>query len=308
MTIEEAKSIKLTDYLHTIGSAPCKQQNNNLWYLSPFRAESEPSFKVTFARNEWYDFGIGKGGNLIALVGELHQVSDATQILRILDGKPITPSSFSFRKQESFQSFEDISVKPLANVALIQFLNERNIPTEIARQYCKEVYYKHNGKLYFVIGFENNKKGYEIRNKYFKGCISPKDIIHLWNCNRSCCLFEGFMDYLSFHAICRQKGVDTAIYDAIVLNSVGNISKALPLFRNYEKVHAYLDNDTAGQSATVELHRLLGNKLTDHSHAYREYKDLNDYLCGQKLEKKLSNNPVANSEYEPPKRKRGFRL
>ena len=31
MTIEEAKNIRLADYLHSLGYAPVKQQGVNLW-------------------------------------------------------------------------------------------------------------------------------------------------------------------------------------------------------------------------------------------------------------------------------------
>ncbi len=72
MTIEEAKNIRLTDYLHSLGYAPVKQQGANLWYKSPFREENEASFKVNAEINKWYDFGLGKGGNIIALASELY--------------------------------------------------------------------------------------------------------------------------------------------------------------------------------------------------------------------------------------------
>lgn len=296
MTIEQTKSIQLTDYLHSIGCTPCKQQHNNLWYLSPLRAESEPSFKVNLNRNEWYDFGIGKGGDLIALVREQHS-ADVAGALQILSGKPIIPGSFSFRQQESFQSFDDISLKPLGNVALLQFLRERGIMDEIATAHCKEVYYKLGGKPYFAVAFENDREGYEIRNKYFKGCISPKAIT--WRCdfNRLCCVFEGFIDFLSFLTICKREGADVAKYDALILNSVGNIPHALRPLRNYEQVHGYLDNDTAGQRATAELRSHFGEKFTDHSPKYSQYKDLNDYLTEQRQEQK-----------QQPKPKRSFRL
>ena len=58
MTIEEAKQIKLQDYLHSLGFSPVKQQGDNLWYKSPFRDESEASFKVNTKLNQWYDFGM----------------------------------------------------------------------------------------------------------------------------------------------------------------------------------------------------------------------------------------------------------
>jgi len=59
MNIQEAKNISLADYLQSIGIIPRKRQGNNLWYSSPFRDETEPSFKVNLTRNEWKDFGSG---------------------------------------------------------------------------------------------------------------------------------------------------------------------------------------------------------------------------------------------------------
>ena len=64
MTITDVKQIRISDYLHSLGYNPVKQQGGNLWYKSPFRQESEPSFKVNTELNLWYDFGAGKGGNI----------------------------------------------------------------------------------------------------------------------------------------------------------------------------------------------------------------------------------------------------
>ena len=67
MNIQEAKTIRLADYLQSLGYSPVKQQGKSLWYKSPFREETEASFKVNTELNQWYDFGTGKGGNIIAL-------------------------------------------------------------------------------------------------------------------------------------------------------------------------------------------------------------------------------------------------
>lgn len=56
MTITDVKQIRISDYLHSLGCNPVKQQGGNLWYKSPFRQESEPSFKVNTELNLWYDF------------------------------------------------------------------------------------------------------------------------------------------------------------------------------------------------------------------------------------------------------------
>lgn len=296
MTIEQAKSILLSDYLYTIGYYPCKQQNHNLWYISPLRNESEPSFKVNLKRNEWYDFGIGKGGDIIAFVCELHQ-TDVGKALHILSGKPISGNSFSFRQKDAFDSFEDIMIRPLSNIALIDYLHQRGIPSDIATTQCKEVYYKLKGKPYFAVAFENEKGGCEIRNKYFKGSISPKAVTWRCNLNKTCCLFEGFMDYLSFLTLCKHNGSDPLKYDALILNSIANISHAVQSLRNYEQILGYLDNDTAGQRITDGLCQYFGNRFIDKRQSYSSHKDLNEYLSNQKEPQKQSVKP-----------KRGFRL
>lgn len=56
MTIEEAKNIRLVDYLQSLGYTPVRQQGVNLWYKSPFREETKASFKVNTEINKWYDF------------------------------------------------------------------------------------------------------------------------------------------------------------------------------------------------------------------------------------------------------------
>ncbi len=65
MTTQEAKKIHIADYLQSLGYSPVKQQGKSLWYKSPFREEAEASFKVNTELNQWYDFGTGKGGNIM---------------------------------------------------------------------------------------------------------------------------------------------------------------------------------------------------------------------------------------------------
>ena len=55
MNTNEAKRIRIEEYLHSLGYSPARQQGDSLWYKSPFRDECEPSFKVNTERNLWYD-------------------------------------------------------------------------------------------------------------------------------------------------------------------------------------------------------------------------------------------------------------
>ena len=288
MNISDAKNIVLSDYLQSIGITPCKKQGNNLWYYSPFRSESEPSFKINLALNQWYDFGLGKGGNIINFILEQHQSDNVSQALLMLSGtaSEIKPHSFSFRQQENIPCFENIRVKPLENPALIQYLKDRQIHVVSAMKTCKEVHFRTNDKAYFAIGFENNLGGFELRNKYFQGTLSPKGITHIQNEKDTCCIFEGFMDYLSFLTIAQKQTTSLGSInkqDYIILNSVANVSKAISAIVSYKEKYCYLDNDKAGVSAFVEIQEKCGQNVKDMSATYREYNDLNDYLCLKKM-------------------------
>ena len=145
--------------------------------------------------------------------------------------------------------------------------------------------YEYEGKTYFVVGFPNISGGYELRNRYFKGCLAPKDITHIRQQGEQrdvCYLFEGFMDYLSFLTIRMNNNPEEPRIeeqDYMVLNSVTNLSKAERLLRPYSRIGCFLDNDHAGQRAYENLKRMFGNRLQDMSHHYAGHKDLNDYLC-----------------------------
>lgn len=60
MDIQTAKQIRIADFLYSLGHSPVKQQGINLWYKSPLREETEPSFKVNIERNQWYDLQLVK--------------------------------------------------------------------------------------------------------------------------------------------------------------------------------------------------------------------------------------------------------
>ena len=321
MNINEIKKIKLADYLQSLGYTPVKQQGRSLWYKSPLRNETDASFKVNTELNQWYDFGIGKGGNIIALAAELYHSENVAYLLeRIAERTPyIRPASFSFGEQRTHNSnFQGVQVGELSSPALIDYLRGRGINIELAKRECKELRCEHNGKPYFAIGFPNISGGYELRNRYFKGCLAPKDITHIRQQGEQrdvCYLFEGFMDYLSFLTIRVNNNPEeprTNEQDYMVLNSVTNLSKAEQLLRPYSRIGCFLDNDQAGQRAYENLKKMFGNKLQDMSHHYAGHKDLNDYLCHRNQAKQAEKKSQVQSARRMPqpqtKKKRGFRL
>ena len=317
MTIEESKNIKLADYLHSLGYNPVKQQGSSLWYKSPFREEKEPSFKVNPDRNLWYDFGLGKGGNIIALAQELYGSDSVPYLLDRIAQQAlhVRPVSFSFRQQSPTQpSFQQLEVVPLSSPALYSYLQERGINTELAKRECREVRYLTGGKPYFAVGFPNRSGGYEIRNKLFKGCIAPKDITHIRQeqPKETCYLFEGFMDYLSFLTLRLERCPDRPDLDGqdyIVLNSTSNLSKAIRPLGGYGRIHCFLDNDKAGMEAVQELQKEYGLRIRDVSYIYGGYNDLNDFLCGKRSEQTERRQEKRQRQAEQPGKKgRGIRM
>ena len=103
MTIQDVKQIKLADYLQSLGYTTVKQQDKNLLYKSPLREETDASFKVNTEFEKWYDFGIGKGGNILALAAELYRSEDVAYLLKRIEERTayIRPASFSFGRQDS---------------------------------------------------------------------------------------------------------------------------------------------------------------------------------------------------------------
>ena len=299
MTIQEAKQIRIADYLQSLDYTPVKQQGNSLWYKSPFRQETEASFKVNTDRNLWFDYGLGRGGNIIALAQELYASDHVPYLLgRIAEQAPhIRPVSFSFRQQASEPSFQHLEVRKLTHPALLRYLQERGIDIALAKPECRELHFIHNGKPYFAIGFPNVAGGYEVRNRFFKGCIAPKDISHIRHqgeTREKCLVFEGMTDYLSFLTL-RMKNCPAMPnldrQDYVILNSVANVSKTIDVLHGYGCIHCLLDNDEAGKNAYRELEREFIGRIRDFSDNYKGHKDLNDYLCGKRQDLAVSPPP-----------------
>ena len=102
------------------------------------------------------------------------------------------------------------------------------------------------------------------------------------------------MDYLSYLTLKathpgggQSKG---NVPDYIVLNSVSNVGKAIPVLKEYKSVLCLLDNDLAGRQAFQQMAE-AGCPVRDKSNCYREYNDLNDYLLGKKMSQENQVNP-----------------
>ncbi|MBE9598699.1 toprim domain-containing protein [Pedobacter sp. MC2016-24] len=278
LSCEDAKNIDMVNYLSSIGIEPIKIRGNDFWYLSPLRNEATPSFKINRKLNRWYDHGTGKGGNLIDFAIAWHSCT-VGDLLQILNGnftgteKQVwhTPTA----AEKAAPRISVSTVKDLQSTELLNYLRERGILLQIAAAYCQEVDYLFENKKYYAIGFKNDKGGYELRNRYFKGSCSPKGVTTLKNGSKTLLVFEGFIDFLSYLVITQK--MDIPLQDYLILNSLAFFEQSVPLMLGYDTVRLFLDNDPAGQNCSLYA-RSLDERFQDESSMYQNYQDLNNFL------------------------------
>ena len=299
-TIQAIKCLSIRAYLAGRGLRPTKDNPRYGLYLSPLRKEHTPSFKVDYAQNLWYDFGLGAGGSIIDLVMRLERC-DFAQALRLLGNGERTPMAVPVPSSDlpTDPALRVLSDIPLRHPALVGYLSSRGIDPIIASACCREVHYAVGGRNYFAVGFRNDAGGWELRSERFKGSVSPKHITTIDNRSDTVVAFEGFMDFLSFLSM---KPDEWPHINIAVLNSVVNLPKAIPFLSRHATIYAFFDNDNAGRKTTADLKRLCPNStVIDRSHLYREHKDLNEFWQ-TKQHRQQSRLPIV------PKRKRGMKM
>lgn len=292
MNAKQAKQINLAKFLAHLGYQPNKEQAHNLWYKSPFREESTPSFKVDSNSNCWYDFGLGKGGTIVDFVAELQNTTNISVILAFIEKhtgalEPFCISNegesaqtlFSFHKQKEL-SRREIHISPQIGSMLFSYLKQRGITEQYMVQ-LQEASIFQNGKHYKALAFENDKNGYELNNKYYKGCTCKAISTIKTDCTKPISVFEAFIDCLSFWELSKKDNIEALDLlkssNFLILNSVSLIEQGIEALKPYADIRLFLDNDDAGASASQEIKRAFP-MAKDYSHLYKEYKDLNEFL------------------------------
>lgn len=281
---ETARNFSVLKALEKLGHFPNRITEKEAWFLSPFRSETQASFKVSRTKNRWYDHGEGVGGNVIDLVCRILKCSIQDTLEFLSDSIPIN----IIEQQHQWDTtainimtvgyIEIIKVQEIIHPALVQYLKLRGISLINARIYCKEVWYRYKDNRFFAIGLNNTENGWELRNKLFKNSSSPKFYTHIQNNSKQLIILEGMFDLLSL-ATLDQELLNTS--DILVLNSIAFINAIERHIPKYESIHLYLDNDRAGERATEYLTRKY-NHVIDKRENYKNHKDLNDLICHEK--------------------------
>jgi hypothetical protein len=287
--IEAIRQISIKNFLEQNGIRPARDGGSYGLYSALYREDKNPSMKVNYQDNTWCDFATGEQGNIIDLVKKINNTDfmGAVQVLQSQSGLSahVTAAAPAQAANSHEEKFIVHQVMELRNPALLQYLQERKIDIDIAKKLCKELYYEvrtgEQSKRYFGIGFKNDKGGWEIRNKYFKGCTS-KDISTTNRSSTTCRVFEGFMDYLSFLTLDKQgytnsEWIGNNNENVVVLNSIINVDGAKEFLAQHTTNICYLDNDDGGKR-TLQTMKDMKLPVINASDIYPDHKDLNEML------------------------------
>ena len=313
--LSRIKRYPIVEYLDRKGIKPVRRTPSYALYCSPLREETYPSFKVDTEKNLWIDYGEGRGGSIIDLCMRMEGCTFSEAICRLgQNASEYTAHSYSKTEpriglnqtttRQASGTRRLISISDTLPPHLQEYLKkERCINLKKATPFLKCISYEVRGKRYEAIGFANSSGGYELRdNNTFKGTIAPKNITPIFeDMEQPVCLFEGFMDFLSFLSM-----KEEVTNQCLVMNSVSNVARSIHYLneRNITSVRAFLDNDYAGQRAVREFVN-AGFKVEDIAVYYRDFKDLNEYHVSRVREqqKKLEKTPNTSNKIKQVKLK-----
>jgi DNA primase len=280
--IKALKQVSIVNYLRGKGINPTSKSGAYFMYHSPLRNDSTPSFSVHPTKNTFYDLGNESDkGNIIELVMRMERMRfmeacnflDSNDLMKENEN-PISLSS-SQTSKNSLKDYQITAVKDLQHPALIRYVESRRISFKTAFTFLKEIHYLNSKGKFFGLGYQTHNGGYVLRSELMK---KPMNLgttgIKTFEVpeSKSISIFEGMFDFLSCVEYCKRPPRCTAI----VLNSVSNLSKAMPQLTGATNIYSYLDNDDAGRKATQKMIDAGGNVL-DKSDIYRGYKDFSEF-------------------------------
>ena len=318
MNSSQAKQLSLPEIMSRLGYQPVKRRKNGceLWYVSPFRTEKEPSFVTSYLGGKWIwnDFG-DIGGTVIDFVMRHENYTSVKETLAFLENmfqghlfeKPKSrrvgdidepPTLFSFKQQhreavENFSADSDLEfleATSIRNPIIYHYLEkERHIPRHLVDRYLVEVKYrnKKKGRDYFAFGMQNEGGGYEIRaasSQYsFKSALQGRDITLIrgkQSDRQTVNLFEGMTDFLSLLVMMETENLSG---DSIIMHSLSSFGRAEASIQRegYSIINSFLDNDKAGQEGTDRFREAFPGQLTSYSDRFAPHADLNAALCQQ---------------------------
>jgi hypothetical protein len=292
---EIKENYSLVDLLTQLGYEPVKRVRNEQLYLSMLRdSDKTPSFSVNDKQGTWFDFGEGKGGNIIDFGLQYWKGLPFPEVLEkiVLTCGGLIPALAPpvYKRQppaEKEPNYEILDIKDLgSNAAILNYLESRGVG-QVAEGRLKEIYYyiedeaKKRNK-FFAAGWQNEKGAWEIRNLNFKGCLGHKAVSFIPNSEKKLAVFEGFFNYLSW--LTENPFAPDSV---LVLNSLSLLQAGILKAKGFRDIELYLDNDPSGRQATLDFTSALP-WAKDRAGIYTGYNDYNDLIVAGRTNYQLN--------------------
>ncbi|MGF7036918.1 toprim domain-containing protein [Mucilaginibacter lappiensis] len=285
---ELKESASLLELLSQLGYQPKRKSGKEQMFYSMLRDNDHtPSFAVDDKSGEWYDHGIGEGGNIIDFGLKFWPNDTFKEVVTKINGYlshtlhstagDQRADQRKAKKSPKIPTYIITSVKPLGtHPAITEYLQSRGV-FEIGLSMLSEVYYTVKGedkvsKHFYSAGWKNDNGSWEVRNKYFKGCLGTKEVTTIAGDPKKVSMFEGFMNYLSW-----KSENPSANHTIIILNTLSLLAEGIEKAKRFTEINMYFDRDAGGHAASKELLAKLPYAI-DRSAIYEKFNDYNDRL------------------------------
>lgn len=287
MTPREINQMNIAAFLASLNYFPEKKYHGYWIYKAMWRDQRTGSLKVDLQKGLWIDYSSDEGGTLIDLVLKMFPNLSVAEIVRRFGQgdfsfHPLKLTAYSSEEKVPFKIMkkDDITSHP----DLCDYLRkERGIDPLVASRYISAYYYTSGRKEYWNLGTTNESGGYNLFSKGFKRATKQGYTLYENSDSSSWIYFEGILDFLSFLMIYPDQ---ESVHEYCVLNTVYNLKKTFATLTMKGITLSFFDNDNAGDKATDALRneaRSTASLFYDYRKTYLSYKDLNDYLKGEKL-------------------------
>jgi hypothetical protein len=278
LLFEQLNQIDIVDFLAAIDIHPVKSQGYKFFYLSPLPGQpsTRPTFIVDRQFNRWRETTTNQSGKLVDFGVRYYDCTIRELREKLLAAVPRVPHGALSNEAPEAINLSIEQSHPIRSASLIQYLWERRIALDVARNYCSEVYYTRDKKPYCALGFRNDIGGYELYHQRLHHRVAPYGPTHITRQKTDIIVFREVFDLLTFATIFT--GPIQEFPDLLVLNSPLSFDTVKPLTASYRNKHFFLPNDAAGNEFS-NLAKTTHSGCHDHRSVYAGYPTLNDWTC-----------------------------
>ncbi|MGN8037818.1 hypothetical protein ACTJJ0_22190 [Chitinophaga sp. 22321] len=149
-------------------------------------------------------------------------------------------------------------IEPITNPLLINHIESKGIPLNIAQRYLKRVRVcsKDTHDFFYALGFRNESGGWAYYNPFENGFVGDMDISFIRGTDikpEGIHIFKNDRDFMA--AVIRMNNGQPLKYDALILNDIANLPQATPYIYQYgyRTAFTWMDNCQVGKAATQSL-------------------------------------------------------